>query len=1394
MVHLHAIVPQNSLENFAQKHPQPIAKLQVVRRMKCKFECRKLKFDANLFRCMADQSSSRFSCDVDYCATHSPCKNNSTCRPTKGGYLCECLLGYTGQTCEDDLNECEFSPCKNDGTCQNTLGSYKCECKPGFGGELCTEKIGFCLPNPCGDHGTCQDLDDSYRCECHTGYTGQHCETETPCTCENPSHQCTLVNGQPSCQCPPGMQGEHCDEPLDICAEKNECQNGGQCIANGNKTFCICPSRYSGHFCEHEIDEDCLVDGRKCENNGQCRHSSSSEAYCECLPNYSGKWCEVSNFLSTVHPGNITSRSCPTGFIGEQCDLECDCHPNEICRESIENPGRAECLRVSNGTDETSSSSPSPSTLTHVDINTTFETQKTTSTQPGTPFSSIRTSVTKLPITSMSTKFPFIPSIDFKNVTSCDECVHAQKCLKLDGRWQCICQLEYSGSVCDLPIQPCQKLRCANGQVCRLRRTRKGDVPFCGCPPGLSGLDCQTPTIATFKSSSIFIRQTSQMLPNLRSGSQTYSLELSFRTTVANVHFASGETILGQLQFSIGLSQGQLALNLSSNRIYGILDLPLNDADWYTIRFDGHSNGTTVEVIEATSGYLLAKRIFPRQPWGIYTTRVGKRDGGGYMVGCLRDVIVNQQNVDLFDPERSIDVVSGCERREQCAADTCQNSAKCIDLWSEFRCDCLRPFLAPDCLHQLQEATFGHENQSTMVKFSVSKEEASVVRQFTDLSFLVRTNAENGPIMYLGENGNDDVGTFLSVEVLNGKLKVNTRLGGKNVMSKASENKINDNTPHLVQIMRQNNDIKLSIDGKREFVLTLNWPFEHPLLMDSVVLGDSDSTRPEAFSSKTKYLKGTLQDIRLNGRSIILDDNPPDFDLEKFGQKISSTNLLRGTVSDNICASRRCQHGECRNTFNDYECLCEVGWMGRDCDERDYCSNSTCEDGTTCKNSHNGFVCVGTATFAPTSTIKYNIFLPERPWLTPKESNFTFEIRTRSSRGNVFKLQSSVESLWLELVDRKLIFGYNNVTSSMEDPLAFNLTDGKWHTIMVFMNSNSKLFATFDNFSTVPLLAPFSFTRFLMDKSSRITLGKSYNVTGFKGCLREVKLNTLPEFSFLRKDNFGGHLEETVHFIPESREHIRADGCHSTEICGRVNPCKNGARCLDLFELRKCECQPGFEGEFCEININDCDGFTACHPNGVCLDGLNEQSCVCKPGYSGSRCEQMEDQCSPNPCQNGANCKTIDGEFSCQCPVGFFGHRCQQRQDVDCAAKPCENGATCTDLTQNSILCSCTNGFRVMVELVRLDKMVAWFVNALSAMPARHVRNSWTRALPKNRVYMADVQTRGMDFFVSATKAGKDRIVISPWTFALIFHVITMVHALIRAPVFDANVPNISWV
>ena len=38
-------------------------------------------------------------------------------------------------------------------------------------------------------------------------------------------------------------------------------------------------------------------------------------------------------------------------------------------------------------------------------------------------------------------------------------------------------------------------------------------------------------------------------------------------------------------------------------------------------------------------------------------------------------------------------------------------------------------------------------------------------------------------------------------------------------------------------------------------------------------------------------------------------------------------------------------------------------------------------------------------------------------------------------------------------------------------------------------------------------------------------------------------------------------------------------------------------------------------------------------------DGFNNYTCVCKLGLSGRNCEINRDDCTPNPCKNGAACQ-----------------------------------------------------------------------------------------------------------------------------------------------------------
>lgn len=54
--------------------------------------------------------------------------------------------------------------------------------------------------------------------------------------------------------------------------------------------------------------------------------------------------------------------------------------------------------------------------------------------------------------------------------------------------------------------------------------------------------------------------------------------------------------------------------------------------------------------------------------------------------------------------------------------------------------------------------------------------------------------------------------------------------------------------------------------------------------------------------------------------------------------------------------------------------------------------------------------------------------------------------------------------------------------------------------------------------------------------------------------------------------------------------------------------------CLCMF--LRCVCPEGFEGDTCEINIDDCED-NDCENNSTCIDGINNYTCMCSPEYTG---------------------------------------------------------------------------------------------------------------------------------------------------------------------------------
>ncbi|XP_055958296.1 delta-like protein 1 [Patella vulgata] len=83
----------------------------------------------------------RVSCDAHYyrhdcfiyCKPSDDAINGYyTCNQDTGAKICK--QGWTGSSCNVDIDECEESICQNNGTCTNTNGSYSCSCLQGYKG------------------------------------------------------------------------------------------------------------------------------------------------------------------------------------------------------------------------------------------------------------------------------------------------------------------------------------------------------------------------------------------------------------------------------------------------------------------------------------------------------------------------------------------------------------------------------------------------------------------------------------------------------------------------------------------------------------------------------------------------------------------------------------------------------------------------------------------------------------------------------------------------------------------------------------------------------------------------------------------------------------------------------------------------------------------------------------------------------------------------------------------------------------------------------------------------------------------------------------------------------------------------------------------------------------
>ncbi|XP_035671883.1 fibropellin-1-like [Branchiostoma floridae] len=356
------------------------------------------------------------------------------------------------------------------------------------------------------------------------------------------------------------------------------------------------------------------------------------------------------------------------------------------------------------------------------------------------------------------------------------------------------------------------------------------------------------------------------------------------------------------------------------------------------------------------------------------------------------------------------------------------------------------------------------------------------------------------------------------------------------------------------------------------------------------------------------------------------------------------TNCDQAVSDADDCASSPCIHGICTDGYMSYTCSCENGWEGTNCDQDiDDCASSPCVHGT-CTDDYMSYTCSCENGWTGTNCDQEIDDCASSPCIhgtcTDGYMNYTCSCEngwTGKDCDQVDPDECASNPCWLGGTCLDHVDGYSCVCP--KDSTGKNCETGVYGGECYY----------------------FSSTALTHLEATHACSANSGRMVDVREEQQQLSL----------ADKIGAST--SGYYV-----------CQSALKPCEPNVCQNGGICTSCFNETTtfCECADGFEGKFCEIDIDDC-ASNPCQNGGTCQDGINSYRCRCPTGSIGANCDSAIDWCQFTHCPFSWTCQAATSSFQCVNPYPVV-----REFRYQCSSASCPDGMYCTEEGAASFSCT----------------------------------------------------------------------------------------------------------